>query len=789
MPEALANLRVLEFCHGTAGSFCGKLLSDLGAEVLKVEASEGGDPARSAGPFPPGNATLETSGRFLYLNTGKRSLCLDEATGAGIDLFRQLLRAVDVLIEDQPPGTVANVFGDAAPLSLIWCSITPFGQTGPYAGYRARHLNVFHAGGEGHLLPSGLGFTQFPERPPLQAGSDLGDFDTGANAAVAVLAAVYGHGPGGRGQRLDVSAQESQLTLNRTRLSRFNQDGVAMGRSGAAYAIGGMIRCRDGYVQVIGVQDEHWRRLGTLAGAEVFAQERFATNAGRAEHAVALNALLVSWCAERTKAEVYQTMATAGFAAGYFATPQDLLDSPQLAAREFFQTVDHPAAGRLTLPGLPYQLSETPGRLRPAPALGAHTEEVLAAHPATEPEQPEQTDAARAPLAGIRVLDFTWAAAGPYATLLLALLGAEVIKVESSRRPDPARRGFLADYGGVNKSPNFNELNLNKRSLQVDLTQPEGLALIHRLMPLCDVVTDNFRAGVMRRLGLGPEALLERYPHLVVAASSGNGSSGPEAGTAGLASIFGALGGLGEQTGYADGPPTEVGESTDYRSGNAFAFAILAALLYRRKSGRGQYIDLSSREAVTAFSPDAFLAHALGAAANGRLGNHHPRMAPHNVYPCRDEDEWLSIAVGNNEEWRALCEILDRPAWAAEFPNAAARKANEALIDAAIAGWTHLRSATEAMQLLQARHIAAMPSFTNADLAHDPHILAREVFVDVPHPEIGRHRLMRAPWLLSETPARIHRHGPLLGQDNDYVLAELLGLGATERAGLADVLR
>ncbi len=225
------------------------------------------------------------------------------------------------------------------------------------------------------------------------------------------------------------------------------------------------------------------------------------------------------------------------------------------------------------------------------------------------------------------MLDFTWAAAGPYATCLLALLGADVVKVESTRRPDPARRGFLADYGGINRSPNFNEINLDKRSFQVDLSQADGLDLVHRLVDWADVVVDNFRPGVMARFGLDAEALLERRPELLVVSSSANGSTGPDALAAGLASIFGATGGLSEQTGYLDGPPTEIGESTDYRSANALAVAILAALLHRARTGQGQHVDLASREVVAASSPDALLAHQLGVAGTSASATHTARCS------------------------------------------------------------------------------------------------------------------------------------------------------------------
>jgi benzylsuccinate CoA-transferase BbsF subunit len=345
----------------------------------------------------------------------------------------------------------------------------------------------------------------------------------------------------------------------------------------------------------------------------------------------------------------------------------------------------------------------------------------------------------------------------------------------------------MADYGGIDRSPNFNELNLNKRSLSVDLTTPAGLDLVRRLIATCDIVVENFRPGVMRRLGLGPEELMREQPALIVASSSANGATGPDAMGAGLASIFAATGGLSDQTGHADGPPTEVGESTDYRSANAFAVAILAAIIYRDRTGQGQYIDHSSREAIAATAPDALLALAAGAAWEPRIGNGNRNLAPHDVYPAADEDGWIGIAVRDDCDWSALCDLVGRPGWA--NLSLARRRERAAEIDAAIAAWTRQRPALESFLICQQHGIPAGPSLTNAQLVADPHLAARGVFVTVEHPVIGSTRVMRAPWLLANTPCEITRHGPLLGQDNAYVLGELLGMSRAEQEDVAAVLR
>ncbi len=760
---ALHGLRVVERGRTTAAAYAGKVLADLGAEVVKLEDPDG-DPARSQRPLYEASEDRMTSARFVYLNTGKRSVCAD---GGPTDVLTRLCGQADVLVTDET--THADVPADL-PKGLVWCAISPFGISGPYAGYQGIHLTSFHSGGEGQLIPSGLGWELFPYRPPVQLGSDMADFDTGATAAVAILAACLRQRRSGLGEQIDVSAQEAQLTLNRTRLSRFNHDGIELRRGPSAYGIGGMIRCRDGYVQLVGPRDEHWERLigvpeaGTLALTESSADDPAALAARRGR-------ALREWCAARNKEEVTRILSAAGCPVGGYATPCEMLASPQLADRGFFQQISQPGLGSIALPGVPYRLSKTPVRLQPAPALGSDT----GFAPRSTDPLPVESSGSR-PLDGIRVADFTWAAAGPYATLLLALLGAEVIRVESSRRVDPARRGFMQDYGGLNRSPNFDELNLNKRSFVIDLTQTAGLELVKRLVAASDVVVDNFRPGVMARYGLDAATLLAERPDLIVASSSANGSTGPEAAGAGLASIFGATGGLGEQTGYTDGPPSEVGESTDYRSANALAIAVLAAVIHRQRTGEGQAIDLASREAVIATAPDALLAHLAGVDWLPRIGNEHRRFSPHALYPCAGTDEWIALAIRDACEWRALCELLDRPDWVGTFPTLQARASEKERIDDAISAWTQQRTSYDAFHLLQERGIPACPSFTNKTLAKDPHLAARNVFIEVDHPEIGRHLVMRAPWILAEAECSIERPGPLLGQDNAYVLEHILGI-------------
>jgi crotonobetainyl-CoA:carnitine CoA-transferase CaiB-like acyl-CoA transferase len=772
---ALSGWRVLEIADGLAASFCAKVIGDLGAEVVKVEPP-GGHPSRLWGPRRSDAGPGEPGGRFLYLNAGKASRIVSDEPETFVDPL-ELAAGFDVVVTDRADWHKLEGL-DETTIVLV---ITPFGLTGPYSNYRAGHLVSFHAGGEGSILPSGPGWTLFPDRPPIQAGADLAEYDAGWNAAVAALAAMYDRLRTGRGQRVDVSIQESELSLNRTRLSRFNNDGVVMQRDGGRYGSMGMMRCRDGWVQLVGMTDVQWDALASSAEAGDLADPRIATAASRAEHQEFAASVMKAWCQGHEKADVMRIVAPLGAPVGVYATPSDLFTSPQLLQRGFFREIDDGRGEPILVPGAPYRFSVTPVEI--SFARDVDEGQGPSGQETTKPSLPT----GRA-LEGIRILDFTWAAAGPYGTCLLALLGAEVIKIESTRRPDPARRGFLADYGGINRSPNFNELNLDKRSFQVDLSQPEGLALAHRLVAHADVVVDNFRPGVMARFGLDAASLLGKHPELIVISSSANGSTGPEAMAAGLASIFGATGGLSEQTGYADGPPTEIGESTDYRSGSALAVAALAALLHRARTGKGQHIDLASREVVVASSPDALLAEQLGVPWESRIGNSHREHSPHGVYRAAGVDDWVAVAVTDSAEWAALCTVINRDGWVQRYATAASRRAARREIDQAITAWTSQRGSHEGFEKLQAAGVPAMAVMTNETLAADPHLASRGVFVEIDHPEIGRTVVMRQPWLFSDLDFDI-RHGPLMGQDNDAILDTILGLSADEREQLREVFR
>ncbi len=390
----------------------------------------------------------------------------------------------------------------------------------------------------------------------------------------------------------------------------------------------------------------------------------------------------------------------------------------------------------------------------------------------------------RGPLEGVRILDFTWAWAGPQATLLLALLGAEVIKVESRRRLDHTRLRSLMT-GPTMTSPDhsviFNDLNVGKLSLTLNLSQPKAVEIAKRVAQISDVVTQNMRPGVMDRLGLGYDDLKAVKPDIIMLSSSAVGASGPERTYTGYAPTFAAMGGHAYITGHPDGPPMPLSGAVDLRVGTTSAFAILAALYYRARTGKGQHIDLSSTEAVSALIGHVFMDYRMSGRAQTRAGNRDQTMAPHNCYPCQGDNRWVTIAVVCDEEWDALRRAVgDSRLEDERFADPSSRWQNQKALDQLIGEWTSSHSQEEVTQALQKAGVAAMPVLDGPALIQDAHLRARGVLEPLQHPAIGERLTLSPPWRFSHTPARIRHPGPLLGGHNQYVLGGLLGMSSEE---------
>ena len=389
---------------------------------------------------------------------------------------------------------------------------------------------------------------------------------------------------------------------------------------------------------------------------------------------------------------------------------------------------------------------------------------------------------------GVRVADFSWVIAAPLATQYLAIHGAEVIRIESSLHPDTLRFNQPMVNGiGLDNCTYYAGYNMGKLGLSLDLRRPEAIRLAKVLVASCDVVAENFTPGAMDRLGLGYETLRQVRPDVIMLSLSLGGQTGPERSYKGYGTVIQASSGVTHLTGWPDRPPAGTGVAyTDFLAGPIAGAVLIAALEHRRRSGEGQYIDLSEQEAALYGLDAALLDQTVNGVTETRAGNRHPAAAPHGVYPCLGDDRWLTIAVFGDAQWDALVETMGRPDWALEerFTTLLGRKANEKELDGLMAAWTEDQESQELMRRLQAADVPAGAVQDTADLHDDPQLCYRGHFLDLDHPIFGSTPFDALPYRLDGSTPLPPRPAPLIGQHNRAILQELLGLSASEYEAL-----
>ncbi len=410
----------------------------------------------------------------------------------------------------------------------------------------------------------------------------------------------------------------------------------------------------------------------------------------------------------------------------------------------------------------------------------------------------------KGPLTGIRVADFSWVWAGPFCTLQLAHMGAEVIRIETTKRICVTR--MLPPWAEGQPNPNtsgyFNQYNQGKRAITLDLQTEDGQELAKRLVSISDIVVENFAPGVMERFGLGYEELRKVKPDIIMISMSGYGQTGPLHHYVAYGPAQVPMSGFSTLTGYRHwDQPMHVGLSYgDPNAGHHGAFAVLAALWHRQRTGEGQYIDMSQWESTVVLLGDAILHQQMLGYQPPRLGNRDPHMAPHGFFRCRPadpeslpygllpEDRWVGIACASDDEWRALCVVMGRPELAEDprFATLEARKQNEDELERLVEEWTLTQDPFEATRKLQEAGVAAFPPLCNKELAEDPGLNAWGAFVEKEHPIVGVRKHIGIPWKLPGSPCEVWRAAPVLGQDNDYVFRQLLGLSEQEVASLKE---
>lgn len=802
--STLSPFRVLDLTD-EKGHFCGKMLGDLGADVIKIEPPAG-DPSRSTGPFYHDIQDREKSLSWFAFNTSKRSIVLDLKSEEGKAFFKRLVATSDFVVESFSPGHMDKLGLSYQILNrinpgIIVISITPFGQTGPYRDFKAPDIILMAMGGQMH----GAGE---PDRPPVRVSLPQAHLFGSVHAALGGMIALQYRQRTGLGQHVDVSIREGVLRTLGTVISFWEFGRELCPRMGPFRARGKLMQrevwpCKDGEVILSVMGSSHRSGMEPLAQwmKEEGCTGKFSSVDWESTNIPeAFNEEVATWQDEiarffltHTKAELNERALKSRIPLSACHTPGDILEDKQLTSRDFWVNVAHPELGTaITYPGASCKLSLTPWRIsRCPPLIGEHTGEILreiASPPIkkTVAQNGAQTPvASRKALEGIKVADFSWILAGPLVTKSLADFGATVVRIESRKRVDPSRAGapFKDGIPGVNRGGTFRFQNSSKYSMGLDLSQPKGLEVARKLVAWADVVVENFGPGTMERMGLSYRHLKEIKPDIVMLSSSNQGQTGPHREQRGFGWNLGGLAGFNHFTGW----PDRVGVApnpawTDFYAPWFGAVALLGAMEYRRRSGKGQYIDLSQYEAGLNFLAVALLDYTANGRAQMRQGNRSPHAAPHGAYPCRGEDRWCVIAVQTQEEWLAFAQAIGYPEWVKDSKFAAleSRKKHEDELETLVAAWSLNFSPDEVMVKLQGVGVAAgVVEDTRDLLENDPQVKHRGYFKYLNHAEMGMALHLDWPAHLPLTPAQL-RSAPLLGEHTEMVCKEILGMSEGE---------
>jgi crotonobetainyl-CoA:carnitine CoA-transferase CaiB-like acyl-CoA transferase len=783
------------------------MLADLGADVIAVEPPEG-SALRHLGPFRYDEPDVEHSLTWWAYSRNKRSVSLDLQSAAGRAALLELAAGADVLVHSFPPGHLESLGLGAADLEaanarIITCSVTPFGASGPKASWAASDLTVWASSGAHYI-------TGDDDRPPVACSVPQAFLHAGAEAAVAILLALVVRQHEGAGQHIDVSAQAASMMATQSLILAPGWNDFSITRVGGGLKFGPLhVRfvypCRDGFVNITllfgNVLGQFTRRLMEWMHEEGFIDavtrdkdwisyvQLLTTGQEPIDEFLRVMASIERFTLSHTKEELFQGTFDRHVLIVPVSTTADVVNSPQLQARDYWQRLAHPVAPQLApFPGPFAKFSATPiAYSRRPPRVGEHNAEVAVEHRAAAPARPGTERAA--PLEDLKVCDFSWVYAGPAATRVLADWGATVVKVESSKFLDALRTGQPYKDGvvGPERSANFCNVNVGKLGLTLDLGKPEGQAVARRLAAWADVVVENFSPRAMKAWGLDYESLRIANPGLIMLSTCLNGATGPQAGLAGYGTMGAALSGFHELTGWPDRPPAGPFLAyTDYVSPKFIASSILAAVLHRARTGQGQHIDLSQGEASLHFLAPALLDYTVNSRVRTRDGNNAEDFAPHGVFPCKGEDEWVAIAVTSPNEWVSFCAALGEPDWATDerFATFTRRYANRATLAALIVPWTSQRTVTEVEQALQAARVPVHRVSKATDLFADEQLRARGHFASIEQPEVGEVPVETPRFRMSRSSYLAPHPAPTLGQHNELVLREILGMSDDEITAL-----
>ena len=759
----LAGIRVVDCSNGIAGAYCAKMFADAGADVVLTEGRDGNALRRWScnGDVPAGS----DGALFRYLRHGQRSVEVES-----LDDVAALLPTADVVIVDPSSGIDPNATFTTHP-GLVVVSITPFGLTGPYAGRPASELTLQAESGA-------LAIRGRADRPPFQAGGQVTEWVTGVYAAVGALAAVMGARRTGAGELVDVSWAE--VANNTCTLFADLSDGVAgrpdhsAGPPPRQLETPSIEPTLDGYVGFnTNARQQFDDFLVLIERPDLIDGGEWAGLGTRATRWDEWNTIVRDWTTKHTTAEIVEQAALMRIPVSPVADAPTLLQLPHIVERGVFVRDPH---GEFTLPRRPWTIDAEPAPVpSPAPTHGQHTGSI-------EPRERPPRDGTLAssspagkPFAGLRVVDLTAWWAGPSSTALFAALGADVIHVESARRPDGMRMAGGAFFGRPQwweLSSFFLAANANKRDLTLDLNTGAGRDLLLRLVADADMLLENYTPRVLEGFGLSWDVLHAANPRLVMVRMPAFGLDGPWRDRPGFAQTMEQMTGLAWVTGFPDDQPRIQRGPCDPNGGMHAAFAAMVALERRERTGAGSLVEAPMVEAAIAVAAEQVIEYTAYGNVLGRDGNRSPRAAPQGVYACAGTDDWLALSVLDDAQWAGLVKALGSPDWALdpELATASGRRDAHDAIDASLGDWAATIDLTTAVATLIDAGVPAAPAFDPRVVHTNPQLAARRYFEVVDHPVAGALETPTLPFRYSSRDHWIDAPAPTLGQHNVEVL-------------------
>jgi len=773
--EFLKGFRALDLTD-LSGQLCGRLLADLGMEVIKIEPP-GGDPVRNLAPFVKSADGKLLSTTFAHLNAGKASKVLDLETDAGRAALRQLLETADVVIESFQPGELdAKGLGykDLAAINpgIVMASISAFGQTGPKKNYACNDLVALAE--SGFLYISGD-----PSLAPCKPPETQAYYFASLFATAGLLAALYRRERTGQGDHVDASMQETLATQEHIIRLWANEKQV-LKRAGSQHgsvAPAKIFQCRDGFVYLY-VTRQHWKLFLSVwkDHAAVFDAPDWLNNVYRRAHADELNPAVEAFIGKFTMAEITELLQAKGIPCVPVNTPMGFANDEHVRGRGFMAPVEHSGFGSTRQPAMPFVIDGARPAVGSVPPLDSWRDSSVKRVAPTKTTFAPNSD--NGPLDGMRIVSFDHVLAGPYGTTILAELGADVFKIESSKGGmDPFR--FFGTGEDPNLSPRFLEFNRNKRSFTVNLKHPKGQGVLHDLVAKADAVLDNYSVDVVERIGLSYDQLCRVKPDIVNLRMPGLGTTGPKRHFSTVGVNITSFTGLTYMWNHPGNTHPPIGSQTvfpDYVSGTLCAIIIISGVLHRDRHKKGAFIDLAQSEA-TAFMIGANLMEAASTGTDPEpVGNASIAIAPHDCYPCKGEDRWCVIAAENEEQWTALAQLIGGGIGQDQrFKTNAERLKNCAALNAIIAQWTQDQDAFALRDQLQKAGIPGGVVQTGEDLTNDPQLKERGFVVAVNNPRLGRVVLPNFPLHFANAKLTRRWEFPVLGRDTEAVLRDVVG--------------